>query len=318
MQVSFVELVGEGALKRVYDELKKKLESEGLFAESRKREIPVYPHRIGVITSKSGAVIHDFLSNLDKFGYQVLFIDSKVEGADAIQDLLKSVQTLESKELDVLVMMRGGGSLESFQAFNNELLVRAVARFPVPVITGIGHDKDAPLVSMVSDMNVSTPTAVAHALNASWNEALSKVRLSEEKIFVPFQSRLKDVHFSIENGEVTIQNRFTELLSVFTQAEETVKHSLSRIDSGITRIKETISQKSKELSRGFSLVFSQVAETIKQSEKVIDMSSPIRQLSRGYSIVKSDGRILRSIKHIKKGDRLDIMVSDGRIESQII
>jgi exodeoxyribonuclease VII large subunit len=174
-QVEVVELVGEGALQVAYEKLKKKLELEGLFAEERKRKLPEYPHKIGVITSKTGAVINDFLTNIGKFGYEILFVDSKVEGAEATPDLLSAVKTLKGKDIDVLVIMRGGGSLESFQAFNNEVLVRAVAEFGVPVITGIGHDKDAPLVSMVSDRNVSTPTAVANLLNSGWNEALYKV-----------------------------------------------------------------------------------------------------------------------------------------------
>ncbi len=113
LQVELVELVGEGALEKAYKELKKKLETEGLFSLARKRELPAYPHRIGVITSKSGAVINDFLTNIGKFGFEILFVDSKVEGQDAIKDLLSAVETLRDKELDVLVMMRGGGSLES-------------------------------------------------------------------------------------------------------------------------------------------------------------------------------------------------------------
>src|SRR6185369_17331843 len=99
-----LELVGEGALKIAYDKLRKKLEDEGLFSEERKRPIPEYPINIGVITSKSGAVIHDFLSNLGKFGFQISFIDSRVEGQDAIKDLLKALETLRKKDIDVLVM----------------------------------------------------------------------------------------------------------------------------------------------------------------------------------------------------------------------
>lgn len=156
-----LELAGEGALKAAYEKLRKKLESEGLFSPDRKRAIPQFPHRIGVITSRSGAVIHDFSVNLGKHGFQIIFVDSKVEGQEATDDLLSAVKFLATKSVDVLVVMRGGGSLESFQAFNNESLVRALSDFPAPVITGIGHEKDAPLSSLVSDVNVSTPTAVA-------------------------------------------------------------------------------------------------------------------------------------------------------------
>lgn len=296
MQVEMIELVGEGALQIAYLKLKKKLENEGFFDESRKRPLPDFPHKIGVITSKSGAVINDFLTNVGKFGYEILFVDSKVEGQDAIKDLLLAVETLKNKDIDVLVLMRGGGSLESFQAFNNETLVRAVAEFPAPVLTGIGHDKDVPLVAMVSDKNVSTPTAVANLLNSTWNEALATVNLSEHKLI----------------------SSFTNILEIFKRAEQTLVYAVGRIESGITRMGELISNQTKDLHRGFGLIISNANDYLIQSEKSILLGSPERQLSKGYSIVRHGGKVLRSVKSVKKNDELDITLSDGIIKSQII
>lgn len=293
LQVETVELVGEGALQIAYEKLKKQLEAEGLFKQEKKRPIPEYPHKIGVITSKSGAVINDFLTNIGKFGYEILFVDSKVEGQDAIKDLLSAVNTLKAKEIDVLVMMRGGGSLESFQAFNNEVLVRAVADFPVPVITGIGHDKDAPLVSFVSDRNVSTPTAVANLLNESWDEALSLVTLGEEKIFSRFTSLLRDKQFFIENSVV-------------------------RMESGIKMVSDDIKRSSEIIFRGFSLLLENTGDFLRQSGKTLELLNPTRQLAQGYSIIKYKGKVLKSKKQVKKGDELELLVSDGIINSQII
>ncbi len=293
LQVEIVEMVGEGALQIAYEKLKKKLELEGLFSIERKREIPTYPHKIGVITSKSGAVINDFLTNIGKFGYEVLFVDSKVEGQDAIKDLLSAIQTLKTKNLDVLVIMRGGGSLESFQAFNNEVLVREVVNFPVPVLTGIGHDKDAPLVSMVSDMNVSTPTAVANLLNESWNEALSLVTLGEEKIFSKFTSILRDKQFFIENSVV-------------------------RMERGIKIVSDNIKEMRETIFRCFNSLLENTTNFLVQSKKTLELLNPTRQLAQGYSIVKNKDKVLKSKKDVKKGDKLDIMLSDGTIQSQII
>ncbi len=293
MQVESVELVGEGALKIAYDKLKEKLEKEGLFSLERKRQIPDFPHKIGVITSKSGAVINDFLSNIGKFGFEILFVDSKVEGAPAIKDLLSALKTLEGKDIDVLVMMRGGGSLESFQAFNNEVLVKALADFPVPTITGIGHDKDAPLVSMVSDKNVSTPTAVANLLNSTWVGALSAVELSEEKILSNFQASIIENYSVIDNSMVYMEN-------------------------SIKRVSASLSVIGAEILRGFNQVFESVADFLAQSKKILDISDPENQLKKGYSIVKSKGKVLKSIKSVRKGDLLDIKVSDGIINSQVI
>jgi|SRR5581483_8675593 len=296
MQVESIELVGEGALKLAYEELKKKLEIEGLFSIERKREIPLYPKRIGVITSKSGAVISDFLSNIGKFGYEILFVDSKVEGVEAIKDLLSAIETLKNREIDVLVMMRGGGSLESFLAFNNETLIRAIADFPVPVITGIGHDKDVPLVSLVSDSNVSTPTAVANLLNSSWSLALSDIKIFEEKIF----------------------NRFALFLGVFQQAEQTLLQGLARIESEIKNTHQILVQKEKEIFVSFNFLINSANEFLKNSFKAIEFGDPKRQLAKGFSIVRSGNKILRKVSDVKKGNTLDILVSDGSIQSKVI
>lgn len=290
MQIEAVELVGEGALKMAYDQLKAKLDKEGLFAVSKKREIPMYPHKIGVITSKSGAVINDFLTNIGKFGYEILFVDSKVEGVDAIKDLLSAVETLKKAEIDVLVIMRGGGSLESFQAFNNEVLVRAVASFPVPVLTGIGHDKDEPLVSMVSDKNVSTPTAVANLLNSTWNDALSLVQLGEERIFSKFQAVLREKQSAVENSIVHMEN-------------------------SIKRVSDRVSNIGIEIVRGFSKMLENSGEFLVQTKKMLDISNPERQLAYGYSIVKAGGKIVKSVKDVKSGEELDISVKDGIIKT---
>lgn len=318
LQVDLVELVGEGALKIAYDKLKIKLAGEGLFEESKKRQIPNYPHRIGVITSKSGAVINDFLTNIGKYGFEILFVDSKVEGQDAVKDILASISTLKSKDVDVLVLMRGGGSLESFLAFNNEAVVRAIADFPKPTITGIGHDKDAPLVSFVSDKNVSTPTAVAHILNESWDEATSVVRSGEEKIFSTFSGLLSEKGFIIEHSYISIEKHFDSLLGIFKRSEASLHHALDIIKSKIGYISEDISRVNNDLMKNFEMFIRQVNENILNSEKTIGYANPERQLSRGYSIVKSRGKIIRRVQDVNEGDKLDIVLSDGKIQSQVI
>jgi exodeoxyribonuclease VII large subunit len=317
LQVDSVELVGEGTLQLAYEQLKKKLDAEGLFAPERKRALPDYPHRIGVITSKSGAVINDFLTNIGKFGYEIVFVDSKVEGADATKDLLAAIATLRGKHIDVLVMMRGGGSLESFLAFNNETLVRAVADFPVPVLTGIGHDKDVSLVALVSDLNVSTPTAVAHALNSSWSQALSAVRLSEQKILSEYESRIKDVRYQIENSYVSIEGRFAMVLTRFAQAKQTLSVGVGRIESQIIRHADAIALQAREMIRGYEVLSRRVSDTLTQTAKTLELSNPERQLSHGYSIVKLGDKVVRSKKDVRSGEVLDILVSDGIIQTNV-
>jgi exodeoxyribonuclease VII large subunit len=295
--VDSIELAGEGALKMAYEKLKKKLSEEGLFSETRKREIPKYPHRIGVITSRTGAVIHDFNTNLGKFGYKILLADSRVEGQDALKDLLSALNTLKKEKIDVLVIIRGGGSLEAFQAYNNEVFVREVATFPVPTITGLGHDQDAPLVSFVSDKNVSTPTAVANLLNFSWQEALSQVSLYQERIFSYFQASIFDA---------------------FRLAEDTMFREAERIGYDIQRISDSLLQSERDLGRGFNQIIQNLETFLKDAEKTIEFGSPEGQLKRGYSIISHNGKVVRKIKDVKVGDDLNLRLSDGMIESKVI
>lgn len=294
LKVDMIELVGEGALQIAYEKLKAKLLAEGLFDESRKRLIPEFPHVIGVITSKSGAVINDFLSNIGKYGFEILFCDSKVEGADAVKDLLSAVKTLAKKKVDVLVIMRGGGSLESFQAFNNETLVRAVAKFPTPVLTGIGHDKDVSLVSLVSDKNVSTPTAVANLLNEGFRNANLKLKISEQIMMSLFENILRDKLFFLEEGQRIMEGKIRDIFERCQKYFEAIRRAVDKIQSAISE---------KRLQ-------------IENIAKLLEARNPKRQLRLGWSIARSkSGKIIRSVDDIKKAENFDVTVSDGTIDA---
>ena len=184
-------LVGEGALKKAYEELKTKLTSEGLFAHERKKHLPEFPERIGLITSETGAVIHDFLSNLGKHAFKISFYNVRVEGQYALREILAGIEYFKNKKIDTLIIIRGGGSLEVLQPFNSEVMVRAIADFPHPIICGIGHDKDVPLACLAADLSVSTPSMVTEALNRTWIDAKSRVALLQREIIYSFESQLR-------------------------------------------------------------------------------------------------------------------------------
>lgn len=179
--INSIELIGEGALKKAYEILKKKLEAEGLF--SRKRPIPQFIKKIGVISSRDGVVIHDFSKNLDRRGFKIYFHDSRMEGQKAAEGVIGAIKFLNSREVDVIVIIRGGGSFESLQAFNNENMARAIFGSKIPIICGIGHEVDVPISCLVSDLAPSTPTAVAIAINSTWSELENKLPLLSEKLF---------------------------------------------------------------------------------------------------------------------------------------
>ncbi|MHB1316354.1 MAG: exodeoxyribonuclease VII large subunit [Minisyncoccota bacterium] len=318
LQVESVELVGEGALKIAYEKLKAQLEKEGLFDENKKRKLPDFPQRIGVITSKSGAVINDFLSNIGKCGFEILFVDSKVEGDGAVKDLLNALRTLYTQKVDVLVLMRGGGSLESFQAFNNEMVVRAVSKFNAPVITGIGHDKDAPLVSFVSDKNVSTPTAVANLLTVGWRESIHEVKLAEEKIVGRFTNIIQDNNFELENAERIIEDKFYNVFEKFRKYSDVLISSLQNIGFKIIQTKEKLLEIEKKVTNNFILNIDKKKNTLLQFEKLIIQQNPERQLRLGWSITKNTkGQIVRSVDQVKSGEELGVAVSDGIIHTKV-
>lgn len=313
-----VELVGEGALKKAYLELKKKLEKEGLFSEERKKPIPEYPQRIGLITSSTGAVIHDFLNNIGKFGFKIYFRDSRVEGALAVRELVSAVRYFKKTGgIDVLVMIRGGGSLESLQAFNNETLVREVASCPFPVMVGIGHDKDVPIISLVADRADSTPTAVAKALNATWEQALSKVRLEEQKIFNGFAFALRWKHDKLWRFSNTIENGFRGLLQRFRTAEERLQRSTISIGHALAQTKDALARFQKALIEKFQADFRRSKENLLNTAKIITLNDPERELRLGYSIAFAKGKVVRRVEDVKTGEEIDIRVSDGTIVTQV-
>lgn len=316
-RTSIIELVGEGALKKAYDALKEKLEAEGLFAEERKKPIPQFPHKIGLITSRNGAVIGDFSTNIGKFGYEIIFMDSRVEGAAAISDLISAVDYFSDKDIDVLVIIRGGGSLESLQAFNNETLLRKVASMKMPVICGIGHDKDIPLLSYVADKAASTPTAVAQVLNKSWERALDRLNVYENNIIKTYSGVLRDAQYNLETTSSRIKDFYQEIFQRFDQCRQTLKNLFYNISYTLKSDWEKLNKMPKILSYYFKNLATDTSKIIDNYEKSLSQNNPERQLKLGYSIVMLNDKVVKSYSQVKKGDILKIKVKDGKIHSKV-
>lgn len=360
LRADTVELVGEGALKKAYDELKKKLIAEGIFDESKKREIPVLPARIGLITSKTGAVIHDFGNNLGRFGFVTKFYDSRVEGSLAVRELIEAVKYFKDQEIDVLVVIRGGGSLESLQAFNNEALIRQIVNYPVPVLCGIGHDRDAPLFTMAADKAFSTPTAVAKELNSSWERAVYKldhlgttiinkyqpILLNSKNIIDKYYSRLDLSHQLVRQKIGEIKQIGGDILHNYSLAISESAHSIRQFQLNMSShyqrlarllditgrlignifvryqfIVRNYSSKINELFDKININFDSniesIFQTIKNSGRLIDQNNPSRQLKLGYSIIFSEGKVVKSIHQVYKNDKLISRISDGEIVSSV-
>ncbi len=312
-----MELAGEGALKKAYDELKQKLEKEGLFDVDRKKKLPEFPVRLGVITSRHGAVIHDLLTNLGKYGYKIQLYDTRVEGALANRELMEALDYFRDKDIDLLIVIRGGGSLESLQAFNHEALVRAVGDYPIPIVAGIGHEKDVPLFSMVADAAFSTPTAVAREINKSWDSALSKLGFYETSIinrFVPSLLRAKHiVEKSISQGE----SFYHRLLRMQHLANRSMDEIISKLNAGYQKRNYSLISAGKELAQHFNQRRTAVQKKLEYLEESLRKNNPENQLKHGYSIAFLEKKPISSIDQIKTNDTLRILLYDGEVYSRI-
>lgn len=246
IDVQKMEAVGDGALKKAYELLKKKLTEEGLFAVSRKRALPRFPERIGLITSRDAAAYGDFVRILNNRwgGVEVLFSHVHVQGREAVSEILGAFRCFnemsESERPEVLVLTRGGGSLEDLHAFNDEWVVRAVFGSKTPVVCGVGHERDESLCDFVADVRASTPSNAAERVAPNRREVLYEIEAMARRVETRLVDSVDDKHFLIE--------RVTNL--IFT-AVDRQKEKLSQL----IRVLSNLDPK-RVLSRGYSIVTS--------------------------------------------------------------
>ncbi|MBA3723688.1 MAG: exodeoxyribonuclease VII large subunit [Candidatus Levybacteria bacterium] len=333
-------LVGEGALKKAYEKLKKELASQGLLAEERKRPLPAFPNHIGIITSRQGAVIHDFSNNLGTWGFALKFVDSRVEGKEALFDLLQAMKTLRKQNLDVLVIMRGGGSMQSLAAFDNESVVRAIADFPVPVIAAIGHHQDVPLAALVADHAPSTPTAAAHLVSSSWDQAEKTLTASTQTIFTKYRERTHQIALTLQLRRESIAEKFSEFIKIFTQASAHIRRAITRLEETTQFHHASVASTGAHLTNGYSkallatqhntdllwherikrsfiVIQSAQSTTLAHCEQIITLNNPLRLLQHGYSILKNGGKLVKHTEDVTIGDSIQVLVADGIIHSKV-
>lgn len=317
LRAQSLELVGEGMLKKAYDALYKKLELEGLFSADRKRELKKLPVRIGVITSKHGAVIHDFLNNLGKFGFQIKFLDARVEGVLAVKDIYRAIATMKNEDIDALVLIRGGGSLESLQAFNNEHIVRALAAFPVPVICAIGHDKDVPLAQLVADYAPSTPTACTTLLNESWSAAGHAVESYKQQMFASFGAHLRQHELQLVRAQHYFEKSFSDIRDSITDAIDGVVRLVPRFQYILQNKRSEVESHRRDALMRLKRGMEQIRERLSQYATLLTLHDPMRQLQLGYSILRSGASVLRSVSDLKQDDTIEGQLSDGAFEARV-
>ncbi len=312
-----IEPVGEGALKKAYDELKEKLSKQGYFSDSKKRPLPLYPQKIGVVTSTHGAAVNDFTGNLSKFGFKVKIMNSRVEGQEAVKDLLSCLEAFKKTEIDVLVIIRGGGSLQSLMAFDNEMLVKEISNFPVPVIAGIGHHKDITLTALAADANESTPTATANLLNKPWEKAIHEIDKCEKNIIFGYENMISNGRNKIKSSASIAVEIFNSIFNNYKSTEKVVKSNLYKINYSLINVKRNIKDTSKLIVKNSLNLVDFQKNKFYDLERTIRFNNPERQLKLGYAIVRSNEKIVKKTNQVKKGEIINIEISNGNIESEV-
>lgn len=316
--VRHIELAGEGALRKAYELLKKKLQEEGLF--DRKRPLPAYIHSIGIITSRSGAVIDDFRKNLDKLGSELSLYSVNVEGAYAVEDIVRAIGWFNKNmpTLDALVIIRGGGSLESMQAFNTDRVVRAIFASKIPTICGIGHDKDIPIASLVGDVMTSTPSIAATIINKSWDPLRVELPMHEQRLFSLYDEALADLRSTLSERTETFLGH---LRSIFTKFRSLREHFAGCIRRSLLSC-ETYRLRMNVIQRG---MLGMLERALFETERKVASAgiylegvNPERNLKLGYSIIRTaSGAVVRSIEDVSEGEYIRSQLSDGSLTARV-
>jgi len=317
--VSSIEPKGEGSLKRAYELLIQKLQKEGLF--ERKRPLPHFISHIGIISSRNGVVVQDLVKNLDLFGIRIDFVHSGVEGASSAEELEKAITYFNTKKSkpEVLVVIRGGGSLESLQGFNNESVVRALFASPVPVLVGIGHDVDIPIATLVADWSASTPTAVAHVINNSWEPLTKQLPFLTHRILKTYTAQLQNFKHLIEVKKHAIQLPLSRVMARFKVYEVAVENAHQHFRHTLVSLREKNNQYMKNMQRKFQENTQHVGRVVREHERLLNASDPNKLLERGYGLVySSEGKLVRSVEQVFVGDILQIRLQKGGIKTEVI
>jgi len=300
VKVDRVEPVGEGALKRAFELLKKKLDGEGLFAPERKRPIPRFPDRIGLIASTESAAYGDFLRILGNRwgGVGVAAIHVQVQGQGAVSDIVDAFRHFNSRPdlAEVLVLTRGGGSIEDLQAFNSEEVARAIFSSKIPVVSAIGHERDLTIADFVADLRASTPTNAAELVAPDRREVEREVRAAAASME------------SVLRGELAGGER--RLFQLETHLTEHVRQARAECDTLFADLRSVIIKMEQRLGG--------LRSAVDREERVLKSLDPQAVLKRGYGIARGpDGGILRDPASVDKGDRISVQLQKGMLKAEV-
>lgn len=302
--IDSIELSGEGEFWKKFLELKEKLIKEGLFEQARKKPIPKYPQKVGIITSETGAALQDILNtiksranNIDIYVFPVLV---QGEGAaEMIKNAIKYANENYSGLLDIIILARGGGSIEDLWPFNEEVVARAIAKSSIPIISGVGHETDFTIADFVSDFRAPTPTGAATIVCQGYLNAKEILSKSKQRL---------------QNNIVRILSYYSDKISIEPLKKRLLLILQNKIDNYKIRVDFNISK----LTSSFNSTFSNNKQRLNSATKLIQNLSPLNILSKGYSITKKlDGTVIKNSNEVSNDELIETILYKGKIVSNV-
>ena len=343
INIEHMEPDGVGALYLAYEQLKKKLEAEGLFSLPKK-PIPQFPKKIAILTSESGAVIQDIQTTVARRFpiVQLVLYPTVVQGVHAVNSILKNLDLVEQEDYDVVIIGRGGGSIEDLWAFNEEPVVRRVAELSIPVISSVGHETDTTLIDFVSDMRAATPTAAAEIatpvlmeihqqlrnLQTRLEQALSRqlqikrermqalanasIFQNPERIYQVYQQRVDQLEIRLQQMmQQSVQHKRQQLLKNQHRLE------LGSPSRRVQTEKQALQYLAKRLEQAQGQLMKDKKQQFQRAIQQLDLLSPLKIMNRGYGILQQDETIIKSVDQLEVNQELTIQLVDGTVSSKV-
>ena len=345
--IESMHLAGEGLLMQQFEALKRKLAAEGLFAQHLKKNLPHFSKAVGIITSKTGAALQDILHILQRRdpSLKIIIYPTAVQGKDAATDIAQMIELANQRqEVDVLIVGRGGGSLEDLWCFNEEMMARAIFHSHLPVISAVGHETDVTIADFVADVRAPTPSAAAELVSRNQTELLQQLQYRRQRLeialdclFAEKQQKLKHLSLRLHNQHPQAQLRIQQQLitQLSHRLQQTLRHHWQKTAENLTALsmrlyknplplrlqqyEQQLAQLKVRLNSHMNLTLSLQQKQLAHLCGKLDSLSPLKVLARGYSITQNQQNFtIRSLKDVNVGEHIKTRLTDGNIISQVI
>ena len=345
--IESMHLAGEGLLMQQFEALKLKLAAEGLFAQHLKKKLPHFSKAVGIITSKTGAALQDILHILQRRdpSLKIIIYPTAVQGKDAATEIAQMIELANQRqEVDVLIVGRGGGSLEDLWCFNEEMVARAIFHSHLPVISAVGHETDVTIADFVADVRAPTPSAAAELVSRNQTELLQQLQyrrqrleIALDRLFAEKQQKLRHLSLRLHNQHPQAQLRIQQQLitQLSHRLQQSLRHRWQKTAENLTALsmrlyknplplrlqqyEQQLAQLKVRLNSHMNLTLSLQQKQLAHLCGKLDSLSPLKVLARGYSITQNQQNFtIRSIKDVNVGEQIKTRLTDGNIISQVI